>query len=121
MPDSTPHFELTEGVLLKRHAVSGQVLATHKATGTRIVQILRVGERVVVREDYYQFPKERSNLYCLDAELQPIWVAELPSHTDAYANAVTDTPDGLVCATWEGVTCTLDVETGRIRSKAFTK
>jgi hypothetical protein len=121
VPHSTPHFELTDGVLLKRDAVSGRVLATHKATGTRLVQILCVGDHVVVREDYYQFPRDRSNLYCLDADLQPVWVAERPSHTDAYANAVTNTPDGLECATWECVTCTLDVETGRIRSKVFTK
>lgn len=77
VPSSTPHFELIDGVLL-RYASAWQTVARHTATGTRIVQMLPLGDRVVVREHYRQFPKERSNLNCLDAELCRVWTAELP-------------------------------------------
>jgi hypothetical protein len=79
VPSSTPHFELIDGVLLRWYASAWQTVARHTATGARIVQMLPLGDRVVVREDYRQFPKERSNLNCLNAELRRVWTAELPS------------------------------------------
>jgi hypothetical protein len=47
-----------------------------------IVQVLVKGNVIILREDCYQFPAERSNVYCLDQDLALKWVAELPMATD---------------------------------------
>jgi hypothetical protein len=114
-------FEIREGCLLKLHPESAEPIAIHEPFATKVVQCAPIGDRVVVREDYYCFPRGQSNVYCLDENFRLIWKAELPSSTDVYANPVLVTDAGLVCASWEGDTCTLDGETGRIRSRVFTK
>jgi hypothetical protein len=97
------------------------VIHRHCPIGTRIVQLLSHGERLIVLEDYDRFPQGTSNLYCLDLSLNPLWSAELPGHSDAYANPVIPTEAGLKCASWEGFSCTIDPDTGRITHRVFTK
>jgi outer membrane protein assembly factor BamB len=75
----------------------------------------------VVREDYYGFPRGESNVYCLEGDLRLRWRAELPRSSDVYAHPIFVTSAGVVCASWEGYTCTLDPATGRIRSKVLTR
>ena len=73
----------------------------------------------MIREDYYKF--KGSNVYLVDYDLREVWVAELPSSSDAYANPVSQKKDGLSCGSWESWTCLLSVATGKILSKEFTK
>ena len=123
--DSSPKpehkFEILDGSLCKIEAVTGGVVARHLPVGTSIVQVLANGCNIVVREDYYQFPRGQSNVYCMTEDFELVWSAELPYANDVYANPVTITPEGLHCASWDCMSCTLSPETGRILKKVFTK
>lgn len=114
-------FELQDGCLCKVETATGKAIARQRPIGTSIVQVLPIGSNIVVREDYYQFPRGQSNVYCVTEDFEPVWSAELPWQNDVYANPVIATPDGLSCASWDGMSCTLSPETGRILKKVFTK
>ena len=113
-------FELRDGALCVVNTC-GQVTHRHHPIGTRIVQVLPLGSNVVVREDYFGFPRGRSNLYCLDSDLRSVWSAETPAPTDRYANQVAEVGGRLVCCSWEGALCTIDPVTGRILHHEFAK
>ena len=100
---------------------TGAITRRRAAVGTQIVQLLPVGENVVVREDYYEFPRGASNVYCVNAQLETIWEAELPHPTDAYANPVVEDASALRCASWDGFTCDIDPQSGRLLKQSFTK
>jgi len=100
---------------------SGATLRRRSVRATEVVQLLPIGENVVVREDYYNFPRGTSNVYCVDAELRTVWEAELPHPTDAYANPVVQIQGALQCASWDCFTCDLDPQTGKILKQSFTK
>lgn len=89
--------------------------------GTVVVEVIELNGRLIVREDYYQFPPEASNLYCLDFDLNLVWFAERTSPTDAYANPIFLEDGEIVCASWEGETATIDPNTGRVIKGIFTK
>lgn len=114
-------FEIVEGHLCKTDVASGDVVARFEPIGTSIVQVLPLGENLVVREDYYNFPPDKSNVYCLSPYFEFIWSAELPRQRDAYANQVVALEDWLYCASWDGMSCTLDPKNGRIVKMVFTK
>ena len=120
MQATTPKFAIIDDVLCVLDA-TGTVSDRHRPVGTRIVQLLPLGECLIIREDYYQFPRGISNLYCLDTALRPMWSAELPAQSDTYAGPVIQTEAGLICASWEGLSCTIDPGTGRITHRQFTK
>lgn len=113
-------FEIRDDVLCALDAAES-VIHRHRPVGTHIVQLLPLGERLIVLEDYYRFPQGTSNLYCLDATLSPVWSAELPGHADTYTNPVIPTEAGLKCTSWEGFSCTVDPDTGRITHRVLTK
>jgi hypothetical protein len=114
-------FEIRDKALCKVDVATGRPISRRDAMGTKIVQMLRKDERVVIREDCYEFPTGRSNVYCLDHDLALIWVAELPMATDVYANPVIDKGETLECASWQGYTCQLDPESGKIVGSLFTR
>jgi len=100
----------------------GRVVARHSAVGTSIVQVVQIGAYLIVREDYYHFPRGRSNVYCIDAHMRQLWEAELPSTSDVYANPIVVCgEDEFSVASWEGCTCWIDATTGKIRRSEFTK
>lgn len=113
-------FELRDGVLCVINR-NGEVTRRHNPIGTRIVQILPLGGNVIVREDYYRFPHGRSNVYCLDSEVRPVWSAETLAPSDLYANQIAETNGCLVCFLWEGARCNIDASTGRILHNEFAK
>jgi len=119
--ERTYEVEIREDRLVKVDRESLEVIATHQPLGTKVVQCLPVDGHFVVREDYFQFPLGRSNVYCLDGRFEILWKAEIPGSSDAYSGPVSVTDAGLVCGSWEGYSCTIDPTTGRIRSKMFTK
>jgi hypothetical protein len=85
------------------------------------VQLLPLGERVIVREDYYHFPRARSNVYCLDASLDEVWSAERRSPSDVYSGMFEPVNGRLPLYSWEGFDCEVDVDTGRLLRSVFTK
>jgi len=90
-------FEIRDGVLVALDD-TGIVVHRRPPVATRIVQVLHLAEHLIVREDYFHFPEGKSNLYCVDADLNLVWSAQLPGPSDIYANPVTQTAAGLVCA-----------------------
>jgi hypothetical protein len=123
LPLQNPYrFELVDGRLCKVDPTTGQTIARHDPIGTSIVQALRIDSGIVVREDYYQFPRGQSNVYLLTENFVLVWSAELPWQRDVYANDVFPTMEGLLsCASWDGMSCTIHPETGHILKKVFTK
>jgi hypothetical protein len=76
----------------------------------------------LVREDYYGYPKTESNLYMLDSNGRPVWFAERLLPDDVYANPIANLgASSFNCASWQGVTCEIDLRTGRIVNTLFTK
>jgi hypothetical protein len=116
MKSIAQRFEIRDGVLCKIDA-SGILVRSHHPIGTRVVQWLPVGERILVREDYDQFPRGVSNVYCLDTEFRRIWSAQLPSEDDVYVQI----NPGPSCNSWGCFYCTIDPHTGCIIEKEFTK
>jgi hypothetical protein len=118
----TPTFEITgDGGVRARDRDTGAVLATRPPTGTTVVQLLPLASGVVVREDYYHYPRATSNLYYLDAQLREVWRAERPSASDAYSARVSECDGLLCCFTWECWACELDPASGRLLRKVWTK
>ncbi|HEV8482164.1 MAG TPA: hypothetical protein VGV87_01290 [Blastocatellia bacterium] len=90
--------------------------------GTKVVQVLKlVSERWLIREDYFHFPASLSNLYCIDGSLATVWSAELPSSDDSYCNDAKVVDGKLFAWTWNCYRCELDMSSGRIVAKQFTK
>jgi hypothetical protein len=120
---SAPKFEVTpSGGVRAIDVLTGRVLAERAAVGTSVVQLLPLGAgRVVVRENYFRFPRGESNVYCLDAALREVWRAELPAPSDVYANPVAADGGLLRVASWECWSCELEPASGRIVRKEFTK
>jgi hypothetical protein len=112
---------LSGGHLEKVELATCNVICTKAPLGTSIIQVLPIGLGIVALEDYYKFPRGTSNLYFLSNDLSLVWSAELPSSDDVYANRVFEVSEGLICASWNGVTCTICPNTGRILKKVFTK
>jgi len=62
-----------------------------------------------------------NNLFAVAARGERVWVAELPeSGTDEYVG-IPSRDHPLVASSWSGFRCTLDMATGRILRKVFTK
>jgi len=94
----------------------------HRPVGTKVVQVLELApDRWLVREDYFRFPRGRSNLYCVGRSLAIVWAADLPSSDDSYCNDAEIRDGKLFAWTWNCFRCELDAATGHIVSKQFTK
>lgn len=115
-------FEITrDGGVRAVDPQTRAVLATRPASGTAIVQLLPFASGVVVRENYYRYPRATSNLYYLDAALREVWRAERPSVSDVYSGPVS-VQDGLLCCfTWDCWACELEPASGRLLRKVWTK
>jgi hypothetical protein len=84
------------------------------------------------------WPLGKSNIYCLNDSLEPIWDAELPFDKDIYPNPiewdkeintkstgwydyVKDNVTTFTTSSQRGVTVTIDYNTGKIVNSEFTK
>ncbi len=89
---------------------------------TKIVETIDTSFGTLVREDYYRYPREESNLYMLDAQGNALWFAERAMDDDAYANSIRKAGDSSVkCASWNGFDCEINLNNGKIIHAAFTK
>jgi outer membrane protein assembly factor BamB len=86
-----------------------------------VVELLPIEDRVIVREDYYHYPRDRSNVYCLDASLEAVWFAERPSGNDVYSGILGLAEGRLRLYSYDGFTCQVDPGTGRLLEARFTK
>jgi hypothetical protein len=77
----------------------------------------------LVLYNYMAFPlnKPARNLFAYDLSGNPMWRAEDIGYgaTDAYTNIFSETP--LVVGNFSCVDCTIDVATGKVLDKRFTK
>lgn len=91
-----------------------------KPISTNIRQIIKIdNDFLIIREDYYQF-EGVSNVYCLK-DNNIIWYAELPSKEDYYSNDLQIRNGNLQSSSWGGFTIKIDIKTGKILEKAFSK
>ena len=91
-----------------------------KPISTNIKQIIKIDNDIlIIREDSNNF-EGVSNVYCLkNSDL--IWYSELPSEKDYYSNDLQFTGANLKVSSWDGQTVVLDIKTGKILHKIFTK
>jgi len=54
-------YRLQAGVLLQLERGSEAIVKSHKPLGTKIIQVEPRTSGIIVREDYYQFPRGDSN------------------------------------------------------------
>ena len=96
----------------------GRIRALHPILDAREVE-----GRVLVLYDYMAFPRSEParNLFAYDLSGNSIWRAEDIGFgaTDAYTNIISETP--LVVGNFAGVTCTIDVQTGKVIETTCTK
>ena len=90
------------------------------------------------------FPKNisnKTNIYCFDDDFKQKWMLEAPFENDSFPNQIVwdkmtewqqtpggqltleikDNADTFICSSWKGITVTVEYETGKTVSTAFTK
>jgi len=97
---------------------SGVLSVTYPVLDARLI-----GELVIVLYDYMAFPREgpSRNLFAYGSDGSEVWRAEDigQGRTDGYTNFMSETP--LVVGNFSSYTCTIDVATGGVIAKVFTK
>ena len=88
---------------------------------TSIKEAIEINQGILIREDYYKFPKGISNIYFIDEGGNIKWEAELPSVDDAYSNPIRLEKDSFWAGSWNGFDCKVSLSTGEIIEKKFTK
>ena len=73
-------------------------------------------EHMSVNENYGQ----SFNLYAVNLEGETIWIAELPFSPDCFLNIFIEN-DQLYAYSFSAYECLIDLETGKIKEKVFTK
>ena len=87
---------------------------------TSIVQAEKVGQLIIVREDYFKY--KGSSIYATDLNLKVIWEAEIPDfNDDTYSGSFVVKNNTIVCYSWNGIECELSIEDGKIRASRLTK
>jgi hypothetical protein len=106
---------------------------------TKIDEFRKVGPNcIIVREDTTNYCINKSNIYCLDDRLEPVWFSDLPFDGDNFPNEIAwdkainengtswteyrvNNANSFVCSSWQGFTVTIDYKTGIILKSLFTK
>lgn len=114
-------YEIVQGTLRIVGSAIASASEVWNPIGTKVIECVDCGDGFIVREDYYKFPEGKGNVYKLSYTMKLLWVAELPVDTDTYANQIEYDGSSIRCASWEGYTCNLDLSSGKILSKVFTK
>lgn len=91
-----------------------------KPISTNIKQLIKIDDDLlIIREDSYNF-EGLSNIYCLkDSDI--VWYSELPGKKDYYPNDLHFENGNLMVSSWNGYTVQIDIKTGKILHKLFTK
>lgn len=135
MPDGPWHgFQLTAIVgdglfaawgdqLARLSDENGDVIWRVSSGNTPIVQVVAVGELLVVRNGTYRFndPGGLSNLCALTLDGEISWRAELPADNDGYSNWVTCADAVLETTSSGGVECKISARDGSILGSQWTR
>lgn len=88
-----------------------------------VLEAREIDGRIVVLYDYMAFPRNMPsrNLFAYDARGKQLWRAEDIGFgaTDGYTNIISEIP--LVVGNFACFNCTIDINTGRVVDKTFTK
>ncbi|REG88754.1 hypothetical protein [Flavobacterium aquicola] len=97
----------------------------HKAISTSFSQIEVLNDgRILVLENYYKYENEqKSNLYCLNQNIEIEWFLPTGIDEDGVDNYVGFTTNGnqIFANTWNCFRVEIDIENGEIINKQFTK
>ncbi|NLX07565.1 MAG: hypothetical protein GXY33_20690 [Phycisphaerae bacterium] len=107
-------FKVQDGRLVKIDMETGLSVAVRSPIETRVVEIAAVGERLIVREDAAGHPPDRSNLYALNHDFEPLWTAQPSALGDPYVALLRVREEGVYAASREGRVCVLDAASGRV-------
>ncbi len=92
-----------------------------KGIHTEIEEIIETDSLQIIRENYFQFPEGKSNIYAKDIEDKIVWFAELPIEEDSYSNPMEFKDGKLKASSWKGFTVLINIKNGKIISSNFTK
>ena len=88
-----------------------------------VFEAREIGERVLVLYDYMAFPRGEPsrNLFAYDLTGKQLWRAEDIGQgaTDGYTNIISEVP--LIVGNFACFNCTIDISTGKVLEKKFTK
>ncbi len=77
---------------------------------------------IAVLENYYEYPKGKSNLYLLNSEGSIIWFGKLPTERDTFVDFTYDLVRNVIIAsTWEGMSCEIELISGKTVKEKFVK
>jgi hypothetical protein len=120
------------------HESGDKIIKRHKPL-SKIVEFKKVGtDCIIVREATNNYDYRKSNIYCLDDNLDLVWFSDQPFDNDTFPNKIVwnkelndsgtswsdyviDNPNTLTCSSWNGFTVTIDYKTGKITKSIFTK
>jgi hypothetical protein len=111
---------------------------TTESIHTKIVDRKTVGVIEIIRENYYNYPKGRSNIYARNNKGRIVWYADLPLTEDIYSNPIqwdkginksrttqddflTVSNDSFVVSSCNGYTVSIDYKRGKIIYSKLTK
>lgn len=98
---------------------------THTPFSTNFskIEVLKDG-RLLIMEDYYQYQfEDKSNLYCLNRELEIEWFVPIPKtydSKDVYAG-FTSNGDKIFANTYTGFRVEINISDGSIQNAEFVK
>ena len=97
----------------------------HKAISTNFsqIEVLKDG-RILVLENYYEYENgQKSNLYCLNQNIEIEWFLPTGINEDGVDNYVGFSTNGnqFFANTWNCFRVEIDIESGEIINKQFTK
>jgi hypothetical protein len=85
---------------------------------TKIDKTIQTTPGLVVLESPNGFPRNDSNLYCVDSNEKILWKAEKPDPGTLYSRVrLSDDGDNISAYTTGGHACELELGTGKILSK----
>lgn len=119
-----PHNNSMQRTALRSAADAGRSAKEMKSLTpkhTNIKEAIDVNGGILVREDYFGYPKGESNIYLLIEGNKIEWFAELPMENDAYVNPIVLGKESFKCGSWNGFTCTVSLIDGKIINRLFTK
>jgi hypothetical protein len=115
-----------------------KIIKRHKPFSS-IKEFKKIGaDCIIVREDTNNYDEKKSNIYCLNNNLEMVWFSEQLFENDTFPNEidwnkelndngtswsdyVIGNPDTLTCSSCKGFTVTIDYKTGKITKSIFTK
>ena len=92
-----------------------------KPLHTEITEKFNFEEITIIREEYFNYPNGKSNIYAKNVKGKIIWFAELPMIEDCYSNPMKIMGGYLRVSSWKGFDVQIDLENGKILENNFTK